>query len=101
MELSLKLNYEAMVKKKKEQLCLEPIDGPNVATIRFQLPKSSKLTRRFHGNEKVSVLFDFLTVHFNDTGSSVRNFSLSTHFPKQELTQEMNHTLDQVVMLFV
>lgn len=96
VELSKRLSHEATVNQKKESLKPEPADGPDAATIRFMLPKSlPKITRRFHREDLVGYLNDYLVVHFHEAGAGVTNFSLSTH-SKQELT-DMNVTLESVV----
>lgn len=76
-----------------------PVGGKSedVATVRFQLPKGTKLSRRFYKHDKVQIVYDFLTVHFADSQwlGIVKNFSVTTHFPKQEL-DDMNLTLEDV-----
>jgi FAS-associated factor 2 len=96
ISLSTKLTHEARIKNLRESLAPEPPAGEDVATIRFQLPGSSKITRRFIKTSTIHHIHDFLAVHFNDIGSTVRNFSISTHFPKQELT-DLTQTIDEVV----
>ena len=102
--LSLKLHHESIVEKKRIKLANgEPPQAADVATVRFQLPQSSqaaKLTRRFRKNDTVEDLCDFLSVHFADSGSSVIRFSLSTHFPKQELT-DMSQTIESAVSSWI
>ena len=90
-----------MIHRKKESLKPEPAESPDMATIRFQLPsslpsKNSKITRRFHRSDTIENVSDFLIIYFYDLGSNVKNFSLSTHFPKQELN-DMNVTVESVV----
>jgi hypothetical protein len=95
MDLSRRLNHESLVRRKREALSSEPSEGPDIYTIRFQLPKSNKITRRFHKTDTVQTITDFLTVYFSDSGSNVKNFSMSTH-SKQELT-DASATLENVV----
>ena len=38
--------------------------------------------RRFHRNDSVQKVHDYLTVYFADNDDSVTNFAVSTHFPK-------------------
>ena len=95
IELSTKLHYESIIKRKQAQLKPEPDQSPDAATIRFQLPQASKLTRRFHRTDTVENLFDFLLVHFYTSGSGVRSISLSTH-SKQELADPAA-TIESVV----
>ena len=98
IELSQRLTYESMIHRKKALIKPEPEEGPDIATIRFQLPKSSKITRRFHRSDLIENVSNYLVVYFFDTGSNVKNFSLSTHFPKQELT-DMSAAVDSVVRM--
>lgn len=77
--MSRKLSQEALVRSKRDSVSSEAADGPDTCTIRFQLPKSSKFTRRFNRSDSVRALHDFLLVHFHDSGSEVYNFSISTH----------------------
>lgn len=96
--MSRKLSQDALVQSKRELLSSEPADGPETCTIRFQLPKSSKLTRRFNRSDTVRTLQDFLLVHFHDSGSGVCNFSISTH-SKLDLN-DPTQTLEAVVSGF-
>ena len=86
---------ESAIKKKKDSL-REPDNGPNVATIRFQLPMGVKISRRFERGDTVQTLCDFLDVHFAESGGSTTRFAVSTHFPKVDLT-DMTATLDKLV----
>lgn len=86
---------DSAIKKKKDSL-REPDNGPNVATIRFQLPMGVKISRRFERGDTVQTLCDFLDVHFAEGGGSTTRFAVSTHFPKVDLT-DMTATVDQLV----
>ena len=97
IELSNKLHYESIIKRKQAQIKPEPAQSPDAATIRFQLPQASKLTRRFHRTDTVENLFDFLLVHFHTSGCGVRSISLSTH-SKQELADPAA-TIESVVSI--
>lgn len=96
MELSKKLTKDSEILKKRQNLPPEPdASMSEAATIRFQLPTGTKILRRFHKEDTVQTLYDYLSVHFADTKSEVNNFSVSTHFPKVELT-DMTASIDTV-----
>ena len=84
LELSKKLTRDAQLANKRALVTPEPADSSDTATVRFMLPKSFKLTRRFLRGDTVETINNFLFVHFADNGSGVVNFTLSTH-SKQEL----------------
>ena len=83
--------------KKRNNIRDEPPSasaGIDACTIRFQLPSGMKINRRFLKADTVQYLFDWLDVYFNDTASiTTVNYSLSTAFPKVELT-DLAATLD-------
>ena len=60
VELSKKLAHEDEIRKIRSvfEKYPEPAAGPDVATIRFQLPRAKKLTYRFHKDDKVEVSLD-------------------------------------------
>lgn len=86
---------ETELKRKKEAL-KEPDNGPDVATIRFQMPTGAKVVRRFARSSTLQQLCDYLDVHFAETASSTSRFAVSSHFPKVELT-DMSATVEQMV----
>jgi len=94
VELSKQLSHADSIRKKRESL-VEPAALPDVATIRFQLPKGTKLSRRFHKTDTAQSIMDFLAVHFFDNGNEVQNFTVSTHFPKMEIN-DMTRTVDDL-----
>lgn len=101
VELSRRLTTESNLRKLREYFEQNPeppvtSSSSDVATVRFQLPWGSKLSRRFKKSDTIQVLFDFLKLQFgeqhaaqlvNDADAAlISNFSVSTHFPKVELT---------------
>ena len=86
---------EIELKRKKETL-KEPDNGPDVATIRFQMPTGAKVVRRFARSSTLQQLCDYLDVHFAEAASSTTRFAVSSHFPKVELT-DMSATVEQLV----
>lgn len=97
LEMSTRLTHEATIKTKRASLAPEPSStSADVATIKCQLPLGSKVTRRFSRTDTVQTLYDYLSVQFDDMGSSVKNFAVSTHFPKKDL-HDMAQTIDEVV----
>jgi flagellar biosynthesis GTPase FlhF len=98
-ELSLQLHEKSQMEQRRNRLAPEPPQGPDAATIRFQLPsscQSAKLTRRFQKSDTVAGITDYLLLNFYDAGYPVKRICLSTHFPKQELT-DMSMTVEAAV----
>eukprot|EP01039_Chlorochromonas_danica_P004155 gene4155-4564_t len=87
----------------------EPTEGGGkvIATIRFQLPDGKKLVRKFEGSESIDRIFAYLKVYFYFEGQDqVKNFSVSTNYPKVELTEGSGKTVEEMgltprSMLFV
>jgi len=73
----------------------EPDNSPEAATVRFQLPKGAKLSRRFHKDSTTQEIFDYLTLYFFDNGDTVSNFSVNMNYPKMELT-DMDKTISEL-----
>jgi FAS-associated factor 2 len=61
-----------------------------VARMRFTLPNGKKVDRRFHSSDTVEVLRAFLTLHFDESGVEIKNFGLSTNFPKKTFSEDDN-----------
>ena len=61
-----------------------------VARMRFTLPNGKKVDRRFHSSDTVEVLRAFLTLHLEEMGVEIKNFGLSTSFPKKTFGEEDN-----------
>eukprot|EP00986_Skeletonema_menzelii_P018502 scaffold26649_cov123-Skeletonema_menzelii.AAC.1 len=70
----------------------EPAVGTKVgvARMRFTLPNGKKVDRRFHSSDTLEVLRAFLTLHFDETGVEIKNFGMSTSFPKKTFGEEDN-----------
>jgi hypothetical protein len=78
---------------------------------RFKLLTGTKLSRRFLKTDKIQVIKDFLNLHFADSAiargedvnssncTMIKNFAISTHFPKVELI-DMTQTVEAAVSLF-
>ena len=100
LELEKVMN-DKLVKDQKIQiirsrLTVEPAKGAEgVANLRFQLPSGSKIMRRFHKDQTVQAILDFLSIHFEDNNIEIVNFAVSTSFPKIDLDDE-TQTLDAV-----
>ncbi|KAL9188771.1 hypothetical protein ACHAXT_007149 [Thalassiosira profunda] len=66
----------------------EPSAGPGTARLRFTLPNGKKVDRRFRSADTIDTLRAFLTVHFDEQGIEIKNFSLSTNYPKKTFGEE-------------
>ncbi|CAN0512215.1 unnamed protein product, partial [Laminaria digitata] len=66
----------------------EPPAGGNAARIRLQLPNGSKVDRRFAGDGTVGEIRGFVTLHLQDNGIPITNFSMSTNFPRRTYSPE-------------
>ncbi len=79
-----------------------------ILCYRFQLPTGTKLSRRFLKTDQIQVIKDFLNLHFADSAiargedinssscTMIKNFAISTHFPKVELI-DMTQTVEAAV----
>lgn len=75
-----------------ERAGAEPPDGSEgVTRLRFALPSGSKVDRRFHSTDTIKTIQAFLTVYFNKKGINIRNFELSTNFPKRNFGEADGH----------
>ncbi len=61
-----------------------------VARMRFTLPNGKKVDRRFLSSDTIEVLRAFLTLHFDESGVEIKNFGLSTNFPKKTFSEDDN-----------
>lgn len=100
VELSKKLSREDTIRKLKTafQSIAEPDQGPDVATIRFQLPRGTKLSRKFLKSDPMQRIHDYLSIHFADEGDVTKNFSMCTHFPKVEVT-DLTQSVESMVSI--
>ncbi len=120
IELSKKLSRDDHLQRTRSNIGSEPAAGsPGTATIRFQLPRGIKTSRRFMREDKVQVLqfivlfylnlktnyfhawyvifsqkiFDYLEVYFADNNIDIRNFTVGTNFPKKTFV-DMEATIE-------
>ncbi len=80
------------------ELAGEPATGGTVARLRFTLPNGKKVDRRFHVHDSLKVVHAFLTVYFHEEEVELKNFGLSTSFPKRtfHLEEEGEKTLEEL-----
>ena len=91
-----KLEKEKKIQMIRSRSVPEPEkNSEGVANLRFQFPSGSKIMRRFHKDQKVQAIIDFLSVYFEDNDIEITNFAVSTSFPKRDLDDE-SQTLDDV-----
>mmetsp|Transcript_14567 Transcript_14567/g.31397 ORF Transcript_14567/g.31397 Transcript_14567/m.31397 type:complete len:474 (+) Transcript_14567:170-1591(+) len=78
--------------------CVEPAVGSKgMARLRFTLPNGKKVDRRFQSLDTMEVVKAFLIVHFNEQEVEMKNFGLSTNFPKKTFGEEDdNKTLEEL-----
>lgn len=95
LNLSMTLNYEKQINELRSSLPVEPSESaPDVSAIRLQLPRGGKLSRRFNKRDTVQTIHDFLQIYFFDNQIEVKNFSVSTNYPKRELSNERATTIE-------
>lgn len=94
--LSQKLFREDTIRKIRASFAneTEPKPAPDVATVRFQLPRAKKLTRNFFKHEKIQKLHDYLQIHFADEGDLTTNFAMFIPHPKMEISN-MDQTVEE------
>lgn len=67
-----------------------------VARLRFTLPNGKKVDRRFHSVDTIETIRAFLIVHFHEQNIEIKNFGLSTNFPRKTFKEEDGSlTLDE------
>ena len=59
-----------------------------VARLRFTLPNGKKVDRRFHSTSTIEVIRAFLVVYFKEQGIEMKNFGLSTNYPKKTFSED-------------
>ncbi|CAE7646646.1 PUX10, partial [Symbiodinium microadriaticum] len=95
LALSVQLAKEDQLNAARRMLSQKHVPvGDEVALIRFQLPHGVKVSEKFHRNDKIGMLYAFLSVHFAESASDVSRFVISTNFPKKDLTDK-EATLEQ------
>ena len=88
---------KATMQRRVEQMQAEPTTSTDVATVRFQLPNGSKVTRRFEKGALIRSVYDWLEVHLFSVQSETTRFSISTAHPKVELKDEhLDSTVESV-----
>jgi FAS-associated factor 2 len=94
--LSQKLFREDAIRKIRTAFAdeAEPKGSPDVATIRFQLPRAKKLTRNFWKYEKIQKLHDYLKLNFVDEGDLTTNFAMFIPHPRTEISN-MEQTVEE------
>ena len=81
---------------------VEVVGGPtDGALLRFTLPRNLKVSYKFAKSDTIQRVYDFLKVffYFSD-GNKVKDFRVSTNYPKVELT-DMHKTVEEMVGLFM
>lgn len=70
----------------------EPAPGQRtgVARLRFTLPNGKKVDRRFHSSNTIGIIRSFLVVYFNQENIKIKNFGLSTSFPRKSFGEGDN-----------
>merc|ERR1711957_262560 len=67
----------------------EPPAGlKGVVRLRFTLPNGKKIDQRFHAVDTIEVLRAFLVLHFHEQQIEIKNFGLSTNFPRKTFVKE-------------
>ncbi|RYY81587.1 hypothetical protein EON63_15115, partial [archaeon] len=70
---------------------------PDGALLRFTLPRNQKVSYKFSKNDPIKRIYAFLKVFFfYSDGNRVRDFRVSTNYPKVELT-DMDKTVEEMV----
>ncbi|KAL7555031.1 hypothetical protein ACHAWF_018612 [Thalassiosira exigua] len=60
-----------------------PAGSPGTARLRLTLPNGKRVDRRFRGTDEVGTIRAFLVVHFHEQGIEMKNFGLSTNYPRR------------------
>ena len=61
-----------------------------VVRLRFTLPNGKKVDRRFHATDTIEVIRAYLIVYFDEESIEIKNFGLSTNFPRKTYCDEDN-----------
>eukprot|EP01041_Mallomonas_annulata_P007510 gene7510-15368_t len=86
LRLSQQLARETVVTRARAALTEEPAANDALAAmIRFQLPQGTKIARRFRNAETIQMVYDYLTVYFDDNKMEIKNFVVSTNYPKRQM----------------
>lgn len=91
-----RLADEEQNKLQKAKDLLQPEPSSGGTRIRFVLPNGKKVDRRFNSDEPVASLRAFLTVHCEENSVDIKNFGLSTSYPKKSYEEsEDDKTLEE------
>mmetsp|Transcript_8129 Transcript_8129/g.10771 ORF Transcript_8129/g.10771 Transcript_8129/m.10771 type:complete len:452 (+) Transcript_8129:91-1446(+) len=94
LEISRKLNKEATLKQKKDNLSPEPPQGPDTTRLRLQFPNGAKVDRRFLNSDSLQVVRDYIDIHFGENDIEIENYSISTNYPKRTFEDSQQSLLD-------
>lgn len=73
-----------------------PVGAKGIASLRFTLPNGKRVDRRFNATDRVETIRAYLIVHFHEQGIEMKNFSLSTSYPRKTFDEnDDNLTLDE------
>jgi len=61
-----------------------------VTRLRFTLPNGKKVDRRFLSVDTIETIRAFLFLHFHEQNIEMKNFGLSTNFPRKSFKEEDN-----------
>lgn len=93
-ERSKKAKEESRLEDAKammENTGVEPATGAKqgVTRLRFTLPNGKKVDRRFHSSTgTIETIRAFLVVYFHEQGIDIKNFGLSTNFPRRTFGED-------------
>jgi len=65
-----------------------PAGSEGVSRLRFTLPNGKKVDRRFYSVDTMETMRAFLVVYFHEQGIAMKNFGLSTNFPRKTFREE-------------
>ncbi len=60
-----------------------PAGAKGIASLRFTLPNGKRVDRRFCAADRIETIRAFLIVHFHEQAIEMKNFSLSTSYPRK------------------
>jgi|TARA_B110000208_G_C11385319_1_gene290307 hypothetical protein len=82
--LSEVLVQQANVERAQRRVSVEPPEGEGVTTLRFRMPGGGKaLRRRFHLDDTVQMLFDYVRVALAERDDDVVNFAIERSYPRR------------------
>jgi len=85
-ENARQLKLEECRRKLREE---PPMGGSDVISrIRFTLPSGTRMERRFYQDDTVEAIKAFLVLYLEEQNSHIKNFSISTNYPKKVFDME-------------